>query len=298
MSGPGGTGGVRGPLAVRAALALYPAAWRARYGDEVLALIEDSCPGGGLGAAASLAWRAIPAWIWPPRHLHDRPARMRASLATVLLAWSMLAGLGLLFAQLTQLQGYRPPGHPLVAACYAIFDAALALSVVAGALGGLPLWLLMLRRARREHRPRETACLLLPVIAPVAYWLILAATVRLIPHAHGVSPWWFLAFTVLGFAAAATAATGPGVALRTLRPRGGAVRIAALAAGLGVAAIDLAAVASVVAVIGLHLWEPGFAGHRDGAPLGVYLGLVTVAAVVATVSAARGARAALAEPLA
>jgi hypothetical protein len=291
-AGRGGTGSI----AARAALALYPPAWRARYGDEVLALIADS-ESGGTAAAASLAWRAIPAWIWPPRHLYDGPARMRCSLGTVLLAWSMLAGLGLVFAQLTQLQGYRPPGHPLVAVCYAIFDAALALSVVAGALGGLPLWLLLLRRAYREHRMRDAACLLLPVVAPAVYLVTLAVTVRLVRHTDGVSPWWFLAFTVLGFGAAATAATGPGLALRRLRPRGPAVRVAALAAGLGVAAIDLAAAASVVAVVGLYLWAPGFAGRSNGASLGVYLGLVTVAVVVATVSAARGARAALAEPL-
>jgi len=162
------------------------------------------------------------------------------------------------------------------------------------AAGGLPLWLLMLRRARREHRPRDTAYLLLPIAAPVVYWVILAVTVRLVPHAHGVSPWWFLAFTVLGFAAAAAAAAGPGLALRRLRPRGPAVRLAASAAALAVLAIDLAAVASGVAAIGLHRWAPGFADH-DGASLDVYLGLVTVAAAVATVSAARGTRAALAE---
>jgi hypothetical protein len=278
----------------RAALALYPRAWRARYGEEVLALLDES--GGGLRAVGSLAWRALPAWVSPPRHLYDGPARMRASLATVLMAWSIMAGIGLVFAQLTQFQGYRPPGHPLVARSYLIFDATLALSVLAVAAGGLPLWLLMLRRARREQRPRDTAYLLLPIAAPLVYWIILAVTVRLVPHAHGVSPWWFLAFTVLGLAAAATAAAGPGLALRRLRPRGPAVRLAATAAGLAVLAMDLAAVASGVAVIGLHEWTPGFAGYHNGASLGVYLSLVTVAAAVATVSAARGARVALAEP--
>src|SRR5206468_3349416 len=71
--------GVRAPAAppsaaplARAALALYPPAWRARYGDEMLALLDDSHA--GLAAVASMAWRALPAWIWPPRHLHARPA--------------------------------------------------------------------------------------------------------------------------------------------------------------------------------------------------------------------------------
>ena len=65
---------------------------------------------GGPRDVASLAWRALPAWIWPPAHLHDRPARMRASLSTGLLAWSFLTGLGLVFAQLTQFQGFQPGG--------------------------------------------------------------------------------------------------------------------------------------------------------------------------------------------
>ena len=93
---------MRPPLA-RAALALYPPSWRARYGDEVMALLDDS--GGGPAAVASLAWRALPAWFCPPRHLHDRPARMRASLATALMSWSMLVGLGLVFAR--QFAGYH-----------------------------------------------------------------------------------------------------------------------------------------------------------------------------------------------
>ena len=36
----------------RAALALYPPSWRARYGDEVLAYLDES--GGGPAAVASL----------------------------------------------------------------------------------------------------------------------------------------------------------------------------------------------------------------------------------------------------
>jgi uncharacterized membrane protein YozB (DUF420 family) len=280
------------PLA-RAALALYPPSWRARYGDEVHALLDES--GGGLGAVASVAWRALPAWIWPPAHLHDRPARMRASLATGLLAWSFLTGLGLVFAQLTQFQGYRPHGHPMVAWAYLIFDAALALSIAAAGLGGLPLWLLMLRRAHRERRRREVACLLLPLIAPAAFLAGLSITVRLAGGADGVSPWWFLVITLAGFGFAAAAAAGPGLAMRRLQPRGPALRLAATAGGVAAVAAVTAAAAIIVAVTGLCLWARGFAGYHDTAIPGAYLTLVVVAAAVTAVSAARGARAALAE---
>ncbi|MGH3203476.1 MAG: hypothetical protein ACRDP5_15685, partial [Streptosporangiaceae bacterium] len=210
------------PMAARLVLALYPPSWQARYGDEVHALLRD---GGGLRDVASLAWRALPAWIWPPAHLYDRPARMRASLSTGLLAWSFLTGLGLVFAQLTQFQGFHPAGHPIIGASYLVFDAALAFSIAAAGLGGLPLWLLMLRRAHREHRRRDVAYLLLPLIAPGAFLAGLSLTVRLVPPgAGGVSPWWFLVITLIGFAAATAAAAGPGLAMRRLQPRGPALR--------------------------------------------------------------------------
>ena len=292
---PGSTPGAAPPgstLLARAALALYPPSWRARYGDEVRALLDDS--GGGLAAVASVAWRAAPAWICPP--LHDRPARMRSSLATALVAWSMLTGLGLVFAQLTQLQDFTAPGHPEVRWAYAVFDVSLALSALVAGFGGLPLWLLMLRRAWRERRPRDMVYLLLPLIAPAAYLAALIVTIKLLGRANGVGPWWFLVVVLAGFAVAATAAAGPGLALRRLQPRGPALRVAAAAAGVAAAVMAVAAVAIVVAVVGLCLWEHHFAGYHHGTIPGVYLALVVAATAVTTVSAARGTRAALAEP--
>jgi hypothetical protein len=276
---------------VQAALALYPPSWRARYGEEVRALLEDS--GDRPAAVASVAWRALPAWFRPP--LRDRPGRMRASLATALMSWSMLAGLGLVFAQLTQLQGLTAPGHPELRWAYAVFDVTLATSALVAGLGGLPLWLLMLRRARRERRIRDAVYLFLPLVAPVAYLIGLAVTARLVAGPNGVSQGWFGFVALAGFAAAATAAAGPGLALRRLQPRGPALRLAAAAAGVSAAVMAVAAVAIVVAVTSLSLWARPFAGYHDGTVSGIYLALVVTAATVTTVSAARGTRAALAQ---
>src|SRR4029077_2864677 len=88
----------------------------------------------------------------------------------------------------------------------------------------LPLWLLMLRRARREQRTRDMVYLFLPVLAPVAYLAGLLVTARMVGGASGVSQGWFGVVTLAGFAAAATAAAGPGLALRRLQPRGAALR--------------------------------------------------------------------------
>jgi hypothetical protein len=121
----------------------------ARYGDEVRALLEDS--GAGLRAAVSLAWHAVPAWAWPARHLHDRPGRMRASLAAAGMTWALLAGLAAVFIQLAQAQGSSQAltlaRHPVIQWSYWVFDGAVIISVLAVAAGGVPLWLRMLRDA-------------------------------------------------------------------------------------------------------------------------------------------------------
>jgi hypothetical protein len=132
---------------------------------------------------------------------------------------------------------------------------------------------------------------LLPVIAPVTYLTGLVVTTRLVSGPYGVSQGWFLAITLAGFAAAAVAAAGPGVAMRRLRPRGPALRLAATAAGVSAAAMTVAAAAMVTAILGMCQYSR----HQDGyiSPvLVIYLVPVLVAATVTAVSAARGTRAA------
>jgi hypothetical protein len=277
----------------RAALCLYPPAWRARYGEEIAVLLEDSR--GGLAAVVSLAWRAVPAWVWPPRHLYNREARMRASLATLLVAGAVLTGAGLVFAQLTQFQGFWLPEHPIIGFCYAIFDAAMAVSAFA-AIGGVPLWLVMLRRARREHRARETAYLLLPIAVPATYLSAVLILSRLVRGPDGIGAGWFLAVTCLGFVAAGLSCAGPILAMNRLRPRGPAVRLAAVSAGIAATTIVLASAASAIAATGLCLWARHFAGFHQGGVLGAYLAVVGGFAAVAAVSAIRGVRATLARP--
>jgi len=304
-------GGSWAGAVARGSLHLYPAAWRARYGDEVRALLEDS--GADLRTIASLAWQAMLARIWPPRHLYDPPARMRASLATVAVAWTVLAGLAAVFASFTQAQPWllrNLTGSRLLMIqwSYWVLDAAVGASLLAVAVGGAPLWLQMLRRARCQRRRREIAWLLGPVVVPIVY-LGLASVILSLGRSPGlapiqppfvrattsvldlandnVGPWWLM---VLGFAAGLLAAAGPGLALRSLSPAGPGVTLAARAAGLAVAAMGLAGAASIVAAAGLHAW--GLAPYRQSWPLAVYVLLFLATVVAAGASATRGIRAA------
>ena len=268
-------------------------------------------PGADLRTVASLVWRVAPAWIWPGRHLYDRPARMRASLATVLVAWTVLTGLAAVFVQLTQaqpsLQGGGLARHPIIGWSYWVFDAAILVSVLAVAAGGVPVWWRMMGRARREHSRRDMAYLLSPVVVPALYLAVTVVTVSLVrrpgepvyPNVNSVinladgmvGPWWFLALIVLGFVAGGVCATGPGLALRRLRPDGPVVGRAAHAAALATAAMSVAGAASILAAVCLYAWAPRYAGYHHGWLLATYLPMVLLAAAVATVSAARGIRA-------
>jgi hypothetical protein len=277
-------------LLLSAALLLYPRAWRARYGEEVRALIADGDR--RVAGAVSLAWHAPATWVFPLQHLHDEDARMRSSVGTVLVAWSALTAIGIVFALLTQLQGFRAADHPVVGRAYLVFDVALAASAAAAIAGGLPLWLQMLGQARRERRTALTAWLAVTVAGPAAYLGVAGVALRVVHHPEGSGPWWFVWFTIGGFAVAGLACAGPIRALRQLRPSGRSVRRATTAAGIAAACIALSGGASGVAATGLCLWAPGFAGYHHAGVLGGYLAVIAFAAIVATAGGARGVRAA------
>jgi hypothetical protein len=243
-------------------------------------------------------------------HRYDPPGRMRASLAAVLAAWTVLAGLTAVFASFTQtqpwlLQDLTGPRHLVIQWSYWVFDAAAGASLLAVAAGGLPLWLVMLRQACRQRCWRETAWLLAPAVVPVVYFGVASAVLgppgaapvqppfAPVPSSftglanHYIGPWWLM---VLGFAAGLMAAAGPGLALHSLRPRGPGLTLAARAAGFAVAAMALAGAASIAAAAGLHAW--GVVPYRQGWPFAVYLLLFLAVIGVAGSSAMRGIRAA------
>jgi hypothetical protein len=231
---------------------------------------------------------------------------MRASLATAGMAWVLLAGLASVFAQLAQAQpssqGLTLAQHPVIQWSYWAFDGFLAASVLAVAAGGIPLWWLMIRTARRR---REVAWLLTPAVVPAVYLVATFVIAQLVSRPSspvgpwqsgpvadlangGVGPRWFLALVVLGFAAAVLAAAGPALALGRLRPEGPAIVLAARAAVLATVTMGLACAASVVAAVGLYLWAPADAGYHESWQLAIYLPAVLAASAVAVVSATRG----------
>ena len=307
LDGPG--------VLMRLAARLLPRSAGREWLEEASSILYEAPVGarGAIGRSYLAAAPQVIAVAWAGAltgYRYDPPGRMRASLTTVLATWTVLAGLTAVFASFTQTQPWllrdlSGPRHLVIQWSYWVFDAAAGASLLAIAVGGLPLWLVMLRQARRERRWRETAWLLAPAVMPVAYVGVASAVLgppRAAPIQprlaaapssfaglanHYIGPWWLM---VLGFAAGLMAAAGPGLALHSLRPRGPGVTLAARAAGLAVAAMGIAGAASIVAAAGLHAW--GVDLYRQGWPFAVYLLLFLAVIAVAGASAMRGIRAA------
>jgi hypothetical protein len=254
-----------------ALVALYPPAWRERYGEEFAALLEDT--GVHFREVLDVLPAAASAWIRPAAHLHDRAARMRASVTTTLFAWVALTAGAVVFGQLHDAPAGRP--RTVYVAC-----AVASMSVVV--LGGMPLAGAVVRASRR--RARTVAALGVPVVASAGFLAVAAAVTRLVPHSPrpgaGIGTAWFVALSAVGGTAALSAAAGPVAALRRT-PATGRPLVAALVAGAAaVVSIGGAATSGLVAV------------GEVSTPLIAYGAGTALVLVVAATSCVRGLRAA------
>ena len=160
----------------------YPPAWRERFGDELVAMIEDTEGGSQLSlwfrlsiVRAGLAQRLATAGLVGDQA--SQPERLRAGSLLVLGAWAvfMVAGCG--FAKFSEhWQGMTPPGAQGVPA--ASFDLVqIAASVVAGiiaigAMAVVPVFARFIRAGGwpeiRDHVRRATIVSVVTVAATVA----------------------------------------------------------------------------------------------------------------------------------
>jgi hypothetical protein len=289
----------------RLALALYPLAYRRRYGEEMGALIEDA--GASPRAIADLLRGALRAHLRPAPGIERELGpddRVRLGLSSILLCWVLFSVAGLGLYKTTEDHGFGASGH-----AHRLFDAAhLAIQILAAGaaaavvIGAAPLVVAALRQGR-DRRAVERAivlaagCVVLFGLATAA--LVVAADLAPVPSdaidAASLAIWTALALACgVGCAFAGRlgvfAVTVPRDVLRLT------AACAALVA-LGMAGIVVATAAYLVAL--LHE-APGLAGQANGplelvsvaASLGIELAVMTAVALPAGLSAIRIRRAA------
>lgn len=160
------------PVARSWLLRLYPYAWRARYGDEFDALLED-CPLTPF-ALFDVLLGALDAHI-APLDADGRILRMlnrpRRSAITVFCAYIAFVLAGLSFNQMIEddLNTLNSP-HPDLAAAYYIVAGGAAVALLAVLIGGLPIAFSAIRGALQARRGDILLLFAVPPVA-LAIWL-------------------------------------------------------------------------------------------------------------------------------
>ena len=231
----------------------YPPEWRARYGDEMAALLEDTFPDGrvtlrcrlGLVRAGS-AERARAAGLVGPSA--DPHRRLRAGSALVLWGWCAVVIGGALFAKFTDnwVHATPPGGRTVASTAYGVVLVSAVLgcaAVLASAAGAAPAVSRLSGHARRLllRRPVLRACAAGAVAAVLA-----GATTGWAHHLgarsrNGSLPTYsaLVVATALALCVALVCATAAAVAVARSAPLGGQAlrRFGLTALGLGVLAV-------------------------------------------------------------
>jgi hypothetical protein len=175
----------RRPLRLRLALALlalYPRAYRARYGEELRALLEDY----PVTAATllDLSRSALEAQLRPGALLDSPPKRMRGTVSAAVALWIALVFVGSGFAKTTEDASFRAAeaAHPLLGGAR---DAVAVLALASGvivAVAGAPLAFSVLRQAWRGQSRSLRRAVAVPLVALACFCAASAALVLLANH--------------------------------------------------------------------------------------------------------------------
>ncbi len=278
----------------RLALRSYPPSFRARYGAEMAALIEDLPR--TARATADLFAGAARAWVRPgfpgPSALTQR---LQASAATTWVAWSAA-----FFVPPAMTKALLdPPPNGLAAGVRPLLNVAAGLVVVGwlcALAGALAIVVKTLVPALRSHRSRPLRPLLAALILGVADG---AAMMAWIARSHGhaerlAHPQHADLATVIpiliGFAAFLIAlGTGPAMTLPRLDSRLAPLRIAAVMAFP--VALCLAVSTALCAVAAVASASPGAQLFGSGVIPAVLLAFAGGASLIALVSSTKGVRA-------
>jgi hypothetical protein len=288
----------------RLALALYPFAYRRRYGDEMAALIEDS--GASPRVVADLLRGAARAHLRPAPGVDAELGpddRLRLGLSSILLCWVLFAAAGLGLYKTTEDHGFSAVGddHRLLGVAHTAIQVLAIGATLAVLIGAAPLVIAALRQAR-DRRAVERAA----VLAVASVLVFAAATVGLVLLAQlrpsvsdGLAAAGLVVWTAIGLGCGLCCALAARLGLFAIVVPRDALRLSAACAGLVVLGMLGIALATAVYLATLMHDAPGLAGQGNGplelisvtASLAIQLAVMAVVAVPAGLSAVRVARA-------
>jgi hypothetical protein len=287
----------------RLALALYPLAYRRRYGEEMAALVEDQ--GASPRAAADLGRGALRAHLRPEPALAEavgRDDRVRLGISAVLLCWLLFSAAIFGFAKTTEDPQFRAAAsaHPLLGDAHVALGVFAVIASAAFLLGAVPLAALALAQARRRPEVRRAA---LAAVACVAALVAATSAVVLVANhdpapSDGVITAILVGWACIGLACALGCALAARRGLFAAALPAGALRLAAGCAAAVVVAMAAIALATLLYLVELVVAATDLASAPNG-PLGnpdvrisllLVLGTMVAVTIPATLAARRAWR--------
>jgi hypothetical protein len=285
----------------KATLALYPVAFRRRYGDEMLALVEDSPTSSR--TAFDLLRGALVAHARPSAGVAaslSSEDRLRATSSGVLACWIAFVAAGLGFYKTTEDHPFASAGdaHPALGGAHVAIQVLAVLASIAVLSGALPLMVAAVRQSRRARAVRRATGLAVGAVAVFAISTAALAAFAdsaksLSDSASGLA---FSAWILIGLVSGAVCAFAGGSGLFATRVRRRGL-VAALACGtLVTAAMALMALATGLYIVALAVNASSLAGQGNGpfgipsvgTSIGIQLIIMVGAASLAAISTRRG----------
>ena len=287
---------------------LYPRAWRDRYEEEFVAMLEQGPM--SIRDLFDITLGAVDAWL-RPQVVYERRlvmvARMRGSVLAVLWAWAGLVVAGVGFRKMTEYDDFVRAARDsaLVGVAFDAVVVGAVVALVAVTVGGAPVAFVALRKALLEGRKDVPLLLCVPPLLGAGFVAYVLVIVDVIYPALGriavqdtVNVALFLslvgAFVLVALASAwaVTAAVG------RVEVGGRALRFALYLAAVAAAAIAAVLVSTIVWGLALLAQAPALFSGDEGIlatpTYATWLAIVVVMAVsaaVAVVASIRGLRA-------
>jgi hypothetical protein len=293
---------------VRWLVRLYPRAWRGRYEEEFVAMLEQ----GRLSVRDlfDVALGAADAWL-RPQVLYEgglvMVARMRGSVLAVLWAWAGLVVAGVGFRKLTEYDDFvrAARDYMLVGVAFHAVVVGAVVALAAVTVGGLPVGHAALRKSLAEGRKDVPLLLCVPLICGagfVGYTLVLVKVIypalgRIALHGT-VNVALFLSLVGAFLLAALASAGAVTAAVRRVEIGGRTLRFALYPAAVAAAAMAVVLAGTTVWGLGLLAQAPALFSGDEGilatptyATWLVIVAVMVVSTVVAVVASIRGLRA-------
>ena len=284
---------------VRWLVGLYPRAWRERYEEEFLAMLEQGSA--SLMDLLDVALGVLDAWLRPQVVSEGRTiltARMRSSVLAVLWAWVGVVVAGVGFQKMTEYEDFVEVArhNVLVGVSFDVVVVGAVVALAAVLAGGVPVAFAAVRGALAERRRDVLVLFCVPPLALagfVGYTLVLMRVVypalgRLSVHA-ALNVGLFLSLVGAFLLAAVASAAAITAAVRRSEVGERPIRFALHAAVVAALAMGVVLLGTVVWGLALRASAPALFTGDEG-----ILATPTVAswlAIVAVMFASEGAAA-------